>query len=116
MWKKDNHSYQVKESPSNQTFSPRERHSRSRPYLLKKQKAFEDPKCKEQARKHVVCLEDHPQVKTFSFNEKKHLKITREENKHTSLSSTPKDQTFKSIPSLSMQRKHLKVFEKRTST
>ena len=37
--------------------------------------------------------------------------VVSEENKHTNVPSTPKDQTFDSRPSLSMRRKHLKVPE-----
>jgi len=37
------------------------------------------------------------------------MKIPGEENKHTSVPSTPKDQTSTSRPSLSTRRKHLTV-------
>ena len=48
-------------------------------------------------------------IKTFSLNEKETFEDpTRKEQAHN-VPSTPKDQTFKSRPSLSTRRKHLTV-------
>jgi len=55
-------------------------------------------------------LEDqHPKSKPSLSTKSKRLKVLGEENKHTNVPSTPKDQTFKERYSLSTRRKHLTV-------